>query len=304
MLTVVLPLFLGCSAASGRPLPASSAPSGFWDHWGDGRAELAGYRLEQGRYGKERPGEAVLVFVTEDFTDGARVKSDGGHGDEYPVLKLNETRDFQTGIYDYNVMTSAFVRLDGKDRLGTPTKVSFSSQEWCGHVYDQLLTHGDRYDRTSHSYFDGEADRSSSLAIPDRAVFLDAMPIVVRGLAGTLAEPGASIEVAVHPRLVDLRFGHRDASWDPGTYSVAAETHEATVPAGTFAVRTHSLTVAAGTWTWDVEEQAPHRLVRWTSPTEKAELTGAIREPYWRQNGPGGLEKRDGLGLPRPSWAR
>src|SRR4029078_6957455 len=88
--------------------------------------------------GQLRHGRTVLVFVTEDFTDAQRVKSDGGHEDEYPVLKVNEARDFQTGVYDYNVMTSAFVRIDGKGAFGMPVKVSTSIQEWCGHVYEQL----------------------------------------------------------------------------------------------------------------------------------------------------------------------
>ena len=58
-------------------LAASPTPAqDFWKHWGDGRAELGGYRLTQPRYGSARPGSAVLIFVTEDFSDGPRVKSE------------------------------------------------------------------------------------------------------------------------------------------------------------------------------------------------------------------------------------
>ena len=32
--------------------------------------------------------------------------------DVYPVLKLNVVRDFQTGIYNYNTLTSVFARED------------------------------------------------------------------------------------------------------------------------------------------------------------------------------------------------
>ncbi len=86
----------------------------FWKHWGDGKAELNGYSLEQPRYGAVRSGTAILVYVTEDFSDSLRVKADPGKhpaSDVYPVLKLNAVRDFQTGIYDYNVMTSTFLRV-------------------------------------------------------------------------------------------------------------------------------------------------------------------------------------------------
>jgi hypothetical protein len=48
----------------------------------------------------------------------------------YPVLKLNAVRKFQTGIYDYSVLTSTFART----AAGFPVaKLSFSIQEWCGH---------------------------------------------------------------------------------------------------------------------------------------------------------------------------
>src|SRR5678815_4531164 len=87
----------------------------FWQHWGDGKA--------------------VLIFVTEDFSDSLRVKADPGKhpaSDVYPVLKLNFVRDFQTGVYDYNVMTSTFLKTESGF---APAKVSFSAQEWCGHTY-------------------------------------------------------------------------------------------------------------------------------------------------------------------------
>ena len=75
---------------------------------------MNGYRLVQPRYGAKRAGTAVLIYVTEDFSDSLRVKADPGKhpaSDVYPVLKLNAVRDFQTGIYDYNVMTSVFARV-------------------------------------------------------------------------------------------------------------------------------------------------------------------------------------------------
>ncbi len=282
----------------------SQAPDGFWDHWGDGQAELNGYRLVQPRYGETRRGEAVLVFVTEEFTAKTRVKSDGGHGDEFPVLKLNETRDFQTGVYDYQTMNSAFVRLDGKDALGVPTKVAFSAQEWCGHVYDHLITFGDHYEREVHSYFDGEADRELEEKIPADAVFLDALPIYARGLAGTLVEDSKPIDVQLHPRLIDLRFQHRQARWIAGTVSVA-DGGTVDTPAGSFDVRTVTVQAGSDQWTYDVANDAPHTLVHWTGPDgEEAWLTGTLRSPYWNRHGEGQEALRQELGLGEPSWLR
>src|SRR2546423_13573645 len=102
----------------------------FWSHWGDGKAELDGYALVEPRYGHPRDGTAVLIFVTEDFSDSLRVKADPGRhpaSDVYPVMKLNFVRDFQTGIYDYNVLTSVFARVAAG--AFPVVKTSFSSQE-------------------------------------------------------------------------------------------------------------------------------------------------------------------------------
>ena len=94
--------------ADGGPLTFESAD--FWDVWGDGKAELAAYDLTYPRYGESREGVAVTIFVTETFSDSMRVKADPGlhpKSDEFPVMKLNLVEDFPTGIYDYNLMTSA-----------------------------------------------------------------------------------------------------------------------------------------------------------------------------------------------------
>ncbi len=284
--------------------PMTQAPPGFWDHWGDGRAELAGYSLTLPRYGEPRTGEAVLVTVTEDFTAGQRVKSDGGHGDEYPVLKLNEVRDFQTGLYDYNLMTSSWLRLDGKVPLGLPDKVSFSMQEWCGHVYEELLVEPDALGHLTHSYFDGETVGATRGALPARAVIADAMPLLVRGLGGDLLAPGESRVVPWLPSAPERRMLHKDLAWTEATIVRSAETVSVTVPAGTFPAYTVTATPkGSASTTWTVEAAAPHRLLRWSrSDGELGELTGAVRRAYWNDHGEGGEALRAELGLPQRAW--
>ena len=76
-LALLLSLSLcACAPVVADDVALSQAAAGFWDHWGDGSAELAGYRLTQPRYGQARRGEAVFVTVTEEFTRATRVKSD------------------------------------------------------------------------------------------------------------------------------------------------------------------------------------------------------------------------------------
>lgn len=56
-------------------------------------------------------------------------------------MKLNLLQDFQTGVCDYQAMTSVFAAaraIQGRPP-GPLTKVSFWRQEWCGHVYQQSL---------------------------------------------------------------------------------------------------------------------------------------------------------------------
>ncbi len=211
------------TAGSSPTQPLRAETGDFWAGWGDGKAELSGYRLTMPRYGQPREGSLVLIYVTEDFSDSLRVKADPGRhpaADVYPVLKLNSIRKFQTGIYDYSVMTSVFSRLDfaATERPFPLRKLSLSSQEWCCHVYHQVLpqvaspTSPAQWLSTSHSYFDGEADEQRLLpAPPGEAVAEDELPLLLRTYAQRreLLAPGESRTVALLPSLVRARLLHR-----------------------------------------------------------------------------------------------
>ena len=280
------------------PLSSASSAS-FWAHWGDGRAEMNGYRLVQPRYGSPRAGSAVYIFVTEDFADSLRVKADPGKHpapDVYPVMKLNAVRHFQTGIYDYKVMTSSFARVAS----GWPVaKVSFSSQEWCGHVYHQILPRAAKVDGVFHSYFDGEADGQDNLPQPDGAVYEDVVPILVRGWGTVYLRPGESRKVPFLPSLLHARLDHKKLTWGRATISRSAETTKVKVPAGSFDASVWTVAEEGGrTFTYDVEAAAPFRLVRWsTDAGEEASLLGSTRLAYWTLNVPGGEEHLAEIGL-------
>lgn len=129
------------------------------DYWYAGTAEISSYKLDQARYGELRPGTAVLIYVTEDFLPKEQVKADAQNDSNIPVLKLNATKKFVTGIYPYSIMTSTFYPVTEKKHA---IKVSQSTQEWCGHVYAQL-NNRENFEVTSHSYFQSEADQEMSL---------------------------------------------------------------------------------------------------------------------------------------------
>lgn len=152
-------LLTGCDAQSGNGLDKA-----FKAYWFDGQAEITSYELQQARYGNSYPGEAVVIFVTEDFSRSRQVKLDhplNAGSDAVNVLKCNITKKFNTGIYPYSMMLSSFVPT------GIPAvhalKVTASCQEWCGQSFTQLnrIDHG--YHLQGFSYFEQEGDEEKNL---------------------------------------------------------------------------------------------------------------------------------------------
>jgi len=288
------------------PASAAAGPFGddFWKHWGDGRAELAAYDLTYPRYGELRHGTAVAIFVTETFSDEARVKADPGvhpSSDEYPVMKLNLVQDFPTGIYDYNLMTSVFVALEPRHgrEAGAPSKVSFTSQDWCGHVFHQLLTDEKSLRHEMRSYFDGEADRNETIPYPADALLEDSIFHWARGLAAPFLAPGEERDVSLLRSVGGSRMRHVPLDWLPARVSRSEVTWELQVPAGTFEVETLRVDVGGDrSWTFSVEKAHPRRIVHWeASDGRRAELLGSTRTKYWERHGTSDIAALDELGL-------
>lgn len=131
----------------------------FKSYWYSGKAEITSYKLEQARYGELRSGNAVLVYVTEDFLPTKQVKADTYNKANTSILKLNATKNFNTGIYPYSIMQSTFYPVDNNTHA---IKVTCSVQEWCGQAYTQLNNRS-QFEITSHSYFESEADQEFKL---------------------------------------------------------------------------------------------------------------------------------------------
>lgn len=310
--SIAFAAILCVTALAGAPAPPAPVTTpfgdGFWKHWGDGKGELAAYDLVFPRYGEIRRGLAVTVFVTETFSNSLRVKSDPGRhpaSDEFPVMKLNLIEDFATGIYDYNLLTSAFVALapvNGRV-AGSPTKVAFSSQEWCGGLWSQLLFDAASARWTLHSYFDGEADQAKTLPVPADALSGDTVYLWARGLAAPFVSPGEKREVPFLRSIENARLVHKPVDVLRATLSRETGTTRVTVPAGAFDVQHCSVEIAGGaTWKFAVEAAEPHRIVQWeTSDGEKATLLGSDRLEYWKLHGNGQESFLAKLGLkPRP----
>lgn len=146
------------------PSPAYSEEE-FSAYWYSGKAEVASYQLTQSRYGELHEGSAVLIFVTEPFSKSKHVKLDDPRAapkDEITVMKLNFTKNFNTGIYPYSMMLSTFTPVDSYHHPHS-LKATMSGQEWCGHVFCQINLQKESYDVKSFSYFEKEGDEQFTL---------------------------------------------------------------------------------------------------------------------------------------------
>ncbi len=315
--TLLLVLAPALALAAPPAVPAKpSAPPDFWKHWSDGRSELDGYRLVQPRYGQKRNGHAVMIWVIEPFSRAKHVKSDHPEapGADAPVvMKLNHVRKFQTGIYDYSLMTSVFspVVIGATDLAAqTPLKVSFTSQEWCGNVFQQVTRTGSELDTRWFSYFESEGDGAQKLSTSTDLVFDDEIWIRVRELSGG---PFAAGQYKLLPSLASVRLGH--AAMVPGTLAVKrGEFGTTRVPAGSFETETWQLELTWGPkgsqhqarTVW-VEKSYPHRIIAWEGDVpgfgnneparERGELTGSMRDAYWQHHDEGDEKLLEQLGL-------
>lgn len=289
--------------AFGAPLAASKADPAILAYWNDGRAEVDGYALTQPRYGQLRRGSAALIFVKEDFSNELRVKADPGKhppSDVFPALKLNVNKHFQTGIYDYSVMSSVFAALEprGGRQTGAPVKIAFSAQEWCGMVFEEILFDAGAIREKRFSYFDGEADLEKTLPVPEDGITVDEIPILVRGFTTLPLEPGASRSLSLLPSLERSRLAHRPLAWTKGTLSRSKTTKRLNVPFGQVEVETWTAELGGERYEYDVEQPQPRRLIEWRGPEgEVGRLLGSERLKYWEMNKEGGEKALPALGL-------
>ena len=303
-LPLALLLMLSCSSATEtRDAPAVPLPPGFGAYWFQGKAELSSYDLEQARYGELHRGEAVLIFVTEDFSRSKQVKlDDPAHApaaDKVPVLKLNFEKKFLTGIYPYSLLTSSFTPLDQSPTL----KVSTSVQEWCGHIFTQLNLRKNQYAVSQKSYFESEGDTETTIP---RTLLEDELWSRLRLNPATL--PTGPLQLV--PGTAYCRLLHLPLRAEAATATLAAA--PATPRFGTAkALQAYTLTYASGrTLSIFFEPAFPHRILGWDETyvdrpgaatprqlTTRATRRRTIQLDYWRTHNNEHLNWRDSLGL-------
>lgn len=157
----ILAIFSLYSLSCGSPPPPIESVD-FGAYWNQGKAEITSYTLQQARYGEIHEGTAVLIYVTEEFSEKKHVKLDNpkASSSSVPILKLNSTRKFNTGLYEYSMMTSVFKPVSGDETL----KITCTSQDWCGHTFTQFNKNQEGYQVKQFSYFESEGDISKKIS--------------------------------------------------------------------------------------------------------------------------------------------
>ena len=276
----------------------------FYGHWADGRAELSSYRVVQPRYGEPREGHAVLVFVTEDVHASTRIKvesPDTPGSDRIYALKLNRMLRFTTGIYDYSMMTSVFSAVEPltDSRPFEPLRITFTAQEWCGHVFEEAHLRDGAVLGELFSYFERVGRRSWRLDRPPEFVSEDNLLIRIRELRGPMMEEGESRNVMLLPGLWELRLRHRPRELVEAVLSKGRR--------GPAEVQGRSFEAVPWTWSYGkrqktvwVDAEYPHRILRWRdSSGASGELLASVRRPYWSLQSLEDEAFRAELGLPR-----
>lgn len=278
-----------------NPSPRVSAPAAgdFNAYWYQGKAELSSYDLEQARYGEIHQGNAVLMFVTENFDPATHTKAGSASGKNVPVLKVNFDKKFITGVYPYSMLLTVATPVDRKKNPHSIT-VTASSQEWCGHTFTQLNLDGNSYNFTEHSYFPGEGDQEKKLS----TVFLeDELWTLIRINPDLL--PTGLIDIV--PGAFFSRLKHVEMENQKATASLKTQ-GDLLEYSLEYQNGKRSLTVQFG-------KDFPHRIEGWQESytsgwgagakklTTKASRKNTIKLDYWNRNSNADRKYRDQLGL-------
>ncbi len=255
------------------------------DFWFNG-AEISSFTLSQSRYGKNHPGHAELIFVTEPFLTAKQVKDESGKGDSTGVLKLNAHASFNTGIYSYHTMTSTFRPID-LDKFPHALKSTTSIQDWCGQAFQQANFRENGWSIQLRSYFENAGDQD--LTLPS-AHLEDELWLTLR-LDPRKLPIG---ETGIIPGAIFTRFNHQPIAAVKATATLSESGGSSTY---TLIYPSLGRTLAI-----HFDTAFPHIIRKWKETTKTGTTTATLNKrlmniPYWELNNPQDVGKRKELGL-------
>jgi hypothetical protein len=294
-------LLLGLMACSkGRQTPAGKAHIAeadrekFTSYWHTGKAEITSYTLDQYRYGEMHTGEAVLIFVTEDFSREKQVKldrPDAAGKDKINVMKMNFTQSFTTGIYPYSMMLSVFNPIE-EGRIHQGLKATASVQEWCGHTFAQINKLEDGYLWRSFSYFESEGDLTLPL---EEGILEDELWNLIRLNPAHL--PLGKLKIM--PGMWHQRLAHQQPAFKEAETRIEVSENGTVVYQIFYPEEKRNLRIL-------FEKNFPYALLGWEesitlatgqTATSRALRKGLLHTDYWNKNKREFLPLRDSLHL-------
>jgi hypothetical protein len=297
MLLVFLFFSCGNSVSSQNGKVHLYESEAFKNYWYSGKAEVNSYSLQQSRYGETREGKAVLIFVTEDFSQKKQVKLDEPEkagSDKMSVLKMNFTKNFITGIYPYSMMLSVFTPIS-RNQFQNTVKTTMSSQEWCGQVFTQLNLKNKKYNLQSNSYFEKEGDESKELKI---VLLEDELWNLIRLDPENL--PTGKVEII--PGSFFSRLLHVDVAVQEAVITKEQQAQEIV----------YSISVPAHNRSLSIhfDKNFPHKILSWEenfvergkTVQTKAVLDKTLFTDYWTKNKNEFIGLRDSLGLSHKNY--
>lgn len=267
-------------------------------YWYQGEAEITRFELQQNRYRDVHPGEAIMIFVTEDFLTDEQVKNEHYQKDNSTnVLKMNMIRRFTTGLYDYSIMTSVFTPAKTAAYPNT-LKVTTSTQDWCGQTFMQLNYRDDAYQAQVRSYFESEGDQNFEVPA---SILEDELFNRIR--INPEALPTGNIKIL--PSLTITRLRHK--TFEP----VAAKASKSIYEGDEFEgenLQQYTVKFPDENRTLEIvfEGAAPYKIAGWKDSypgfdgkmrTTIAKRSHTIMSPYWQKNGLEDMATRKALGV-------
>lgn len=286
---ILITVVVGCNGQV--PHPTSDE---FDEYWYSGNAELNRYAIKQMRYGEMREGNAILIFVTEDFNTEQQVKQERKPGPESTtVLKLNAHQKFVTGIYDYSIMTSTFTPVDFKTYPHS-LKVTNSVQDWCGQTFLQLNEHNGNYEYQLFSYFQSEGDQKNEI---EQVWLEDELWNRIRISPQSL--PMGNCEVI--PAATFFRLNHQPIQAHKAVATMNLEVGDQQSSDEFFVYNLH-YTELNRKVTIRFNSTFPYKIVDWRISIDgelnsSGILKNTVYEPYWKLNQTEHHHYRDSLGL-------
>lgn len=267
-------------------------------YWYQGKAEITRYALQQNRYQDVHPGEAILVFVTEDFLTDKQVKNDTyKNPNSINILKTNLIRRFATGIYDYSIMTSVFTPVDVANHPQT-LKVTNSTQDWCGQAFMQVNWQDKQYQTQIRSYFEKEGDQNFPVSY---AILEDELFNRIR--MNPQALPTGNIKIL--PSLSITRLLHQ--TFQPEDALTSVQKYDQNDFEGEN-LQSYRVAFANQNRTLEIvfEKEVPYKIVGWKEAYPSfdgkvretiAKRTKTVVAPYWEQHGLEDKALRQELGV-------